>query len=326
MISSISDAFRRHFAVPCVTALDDVGAFFSKRSGVYHVEQRGKAADDTAELSLAAIDDMPLIWSMWSAPAESVSQTSRGKLCINVVLNGVTEAIHPDLGLITANQDIARVSTMVEGTRLINRSSKETLELAIPIEQLTARARSLFGRDTDGLIQFEPTLNLKSPRGLTILQLLAFLQTNCVYGEKWLKSPIVLANTKELIFMTVLGTLPNNFQSEMGAAREFALPGAVARAEEYMRSHANRPLTVEAIARKAGCSERALQDAFRRVRDTTPMAMLRDIRLEHARADLQNGLVSVTDCALSWGFSNLGRFTKHYQKKYGEKPSDTVRR
>ena len=35
---------------------------------------------------------------------------------------------------------------------------------------------------------------------------------------------------------------------------------------------------------------------------------------------------SVTEIAMSWGFSHMGRFSVEYRKRFGEPPSDTLRR
>ena len=51
-------------------------------------------------------------------------------------------------------------------------------------------------------------------------------------------------------------------------------------------------------------------------------------RLRRVRFDLENaqGEISVTETALRWGFSHLGRFAADYRKTFGERPSETARR
>jgi transcriptional regulator GlxA family with amidase domain len=69
--------------------------------------------------------------------------------------------------------------------------------------------------------------------------------------------------------------------------------------------------------------------AFRRFRNTTPMAHLRAIRLELARNELINagrqGL-SVAAVANAFGFGHLGRFAYDYKERFGESPSETLYR
>jgi transcriptional regulator GlxA family with amidase domain len=56
--------------------------------------------------------------------------------------------------------------------------------------------------------------------------------------------------------------------------------------------------------------------------------MLKAIRLEHVNAELMAGgsSNSVTDVAIKWGFVHLGRFAQMYRDRYGELPSETLRR
>ena len=90
-----------------------------------------------------------------------------------------------------------------------------------------------------------------------------------------------------------------------------------------MRSKAELPLTLEEIARAAGCGSRALQAAFRAFRGTSPMGSLRRIRLELAHQALMqsDGTISVTEVAARYGFSNPGRFASQYHHVFGEYPS-----
>ncbi|MDG4864145.1 helix-turn-helix transcriptional regulator, partial [Streptomyces sp. T-3] len=78
----------------------------------------------------------------------------------------------------------------------------------------------------------------------------------------------------------------------------------------------------------ARVSPRALQEAFRRHLDTTPLGYLRDVRLERAHQDLQtaarDGSATVSDVAYRWGFANLGRFAASYRSRYGHPPSMTL--
>jgi transcriptional regulator GlxA family with amidase domain len=107
-----------------------------------------------------------------------------------------------------------------------------------------------------------------------------------------------------------------------GQARA-AAPATVRRAEEFMRSKAESPLTLEEIAQAAGCGSRALQAAFRVFRGASPMGFLRQIRLELAHQAIMrcNGSISVTEVAARYGFSNPGRFASQYYRLFGEYPS-----
>jgi len=78
----------------------------------------------------------------------------------------------------------------------------------------------------------------------------------------------------------------------------------------------------------AGVSPRTLQRQFRDFRGKAPGAELRDIRFQCARRSLLQGLpdAKVMDIAMRSGFQHFGRFSTEYRRRYGETPSETMKR
>jgi AraC family ethanolamine operon transcriptional activator len=61
----------------------------------------------------------------------------------------------------------------------------------------------------------------------------------------------------------------------------------------------------------------------------SPMQFLRARRFEAAHSELARGASethSVTDTAMRYGFSHLGKFAGEYQKIFHELPSETLKR
>ncbi len=102
----------------------------------------------------------------------------------------------------------------------------------------------------------------------------------------------------------------------------------VARAEEFMRANLDQPHSLAELAQHCGVSGRALLLGFRKFRGTSPMHFWRDLRFEAAYRELSSAGTSlgVTEIALKWGFSHLGRFSTEYRKRFSETPSETRRR
>jgi transcriptional regulator GlxA family with amidase domain len=94
-----------------------------------------------------------------------------------------------------------------------------------------------------------------------------------------------------------------------------------------MHANMHQPLTLSELAQATGISVRSLQYGFRRFRNVTPFAYLREIRLAAAQAELSSPLnrLSVQDVALKWGFTHMGHFAARYRAAYGETPSETAR-
>lgn len=113
------------------------------------------------------------------------------------------------------------------------------------------------------------------------------------------------------------------------AAGSAARPEALSRAEEFIKVHAREPLRLGEIAEAAGVRPRTLHKAFQHHLGLTPIAYVRQVRLDLARRDLMEAARSgrtVTDVATDCGFDHLSKFAGSYKARYGESPSETVRR
>lgn len=101
------------------------------------------------------------------------------------------------------------------------------------------------------------------------------------------------------------------------------------RAVEFVQANADLPLSVGDIAEAAGLTVRGVQLAFRRAFDETPLDYLREVRLDRAHDELtvgRPGELEVGRVAARWGFVSGGRFAQRYALRFGERPSETLRR
>jgi AraC-like DNA-binding protein len=139
-------------------------------------------------------------------------------------------------------------------------------------------------------------------------------------------NPLVVANATRLLVATTLATFPNTGLVDPTAAdRRDARPQALRRAMTFIEDNAASEITAADIARAARVSIRAMQLAFRRHLDTTPMAYLRSVRLSCAHRDLKAANGSVTAIAARWGYARPSVFAAHYRAAYGVSPSQTLR-
>jgi AraC-like DNA-binding protein len=142
-------------------------------------------------------------------------------------------------------------------------------------------------------------------------------------------NPTVCRQLERTLISLVMTELPHNHSDLLDAGRTGPAPVYIRNVEQYIRHHADQPVTLRDLAGIAGVSERTLQAGFRRYRQTTPMEYLRDHRLDLAHQRLTMTVVggrSVTDIALACGFNHLGKFAKCYRARFGEPPSETRRR
>lgn len=138
----------------------------------------------------------------------------------------------------------------------------------------------------------------------------------------------LLRSIEETVLLHLLFEHEHTYSAALRRPARTLAPRHVRRAEDYMRSHAGEPLSLDAIAAAAGCSVRSLSEGFRAARGGTPMNFLRQVRLEGVHQDLQGELPpgGISELALRWGFNHFGRFAADYRRHFGELPSDTARR
>jgi AraC-like DNA-binding protein len=105
-------------------------------------------------------------------------------------------------------------------------------------------------------------------------------------------------------------------------------PAHVKRVEEFLRAQPDREVSVVELAAIAGVSLRALQDGFKRFRNSTVTEAIREARLAYWRKLLESPPhgAGVGTLALAAGLTHLGRAAALYYKRYGETPSETLRR
>ena len=101
----------------------------------------------------------------------------------------------------------------------------------------------------------------------------------------------------------------------------------VRRAEDFMREYADQPISLATLCVLTNTSQRSLRRAFRDVIGVSPMNYLTAIRMNRARAELERASQksgTVASVAMHWEFTHLGRFSRDYQRFFGELPSETL--
>lgn len=141
------------------------------------------------------------------------------------------------------------------------------------------------------------------------------------------EAPLVVAAASQLLAASVLQAYPNTAIGPTATDRHDAHSATLRRAVTFIEEHAQEPITLADIAAAAFVTVRAVQLAFRRHLDMTPLEYLRHVRLARAHRDLvaaDPDRETVTAVACRWGFSSASRFTAHYREAYGTRPSHTL--
>ena len=100
------------------------------------------------------------------------------------------------------------------------------------------------------------------------------------------------------------------------------------RAEQYIRRRLSEDFQVVELAEHLSISKRQLQRLYNDNLHITPRQFIINLRLEAARALLLHPTdrLSISRVAEQTGFTRLATFSRAYSTKYGERPSDTIRR
>ena len=209
--------------------------------------------------------------------------------------------------------------------------SPESRQLLLRIDSsLLAREMIAWtGRDPRDLIEFEQSQAFAMEKVATLTHAVRMLCDDLRDESSSLDHPLVRDRIASTLASALLVGLPHNHSRAFEATETSIAPASVRRAERFIEDNAVKAIGLTDVACAAGVSPRALQMAFRRFRDTTPMAHLRALRLDLARSELaragQDG-DSVTSVANAQGFGSLSRFAADYKARFHELPSETLRR
>lgn len=202
----------------------------------------------------------------------------------------------------------------------------DQLMLRISRQELENVCSRYLGHSIKHPIEFECLLEWQhSPVWLHMLEYITQLQKE---APDCVQQPLISKQMEELVISTLLSQQPSNYSQALSQDGRSLAPRHVKRVEEHIEAHAETPLTPAMLAELAGVSVRTLYAGFREFRHMSPMEFLRKVRLQRVRESLlqPDNIHSVTETAMYWGFSHMGRFSQEYQKLFGEKPSDTKRK
>ncbi len=138
---------------------------------------------------------------------------------------------------------------------------------------------------------------------------------------------LMVAHIEQLVVSTLVSAQPHDMRESKVARCAAVLPRHVKRVQEYLRANVGEPVTADQMALVAGVSLRSLYAGFKEYCGVSPMQYLRTLRLDGARQSLlSEPECNIASIAMRWGFGHLGRFSSEYKERFGESPSQSVRR
>jgi AraC-like DNA-binding protein len=246
---------------------------------------------------------------------------------VHLIPSGYSE-IHIGNRAVAGSTTTGSVSSPTLALRM--RWSADCAHLVLKIERraLERHLASLLGDVIVRPIEFDPMLPLGSGLGCSFRRLINFVVGELDREDALVDAPLGLVSIEQTLMTALLVAQPHSYSAALTKPASPATPRHVKRAEDLIRAHPERALTIADLTQASGVSARALFEGFRRFRGTTPMALLKAVRIERAHTALSAAMPheNVSAIAFACGIVHLGRFAQEYRRCYGELPSETLRR
>lgn len=197
----------------------------------------------------------------------------------------------------------------------------------IPRSAMESHLSGLIGRSLPYELIFEPVLDFSEPGADSVLRFCSFLFDQFGEGSPILASQGMSRDLERAFMSALLMAQPNNYSDILKARSNSIAPRHVRKAIAYIEANLENDIALEALVATADVSARALYAGFHKFVGMPPQVLIRNLRLDRVRDDLLNaaGGVTVSEIAMKWHFTHLGRFSCEYKKRFNESPRDTLR-
>lgn len=277
------------------------------------------------EILHGRLDSVGLTAVSLGGPAQVRVSTGKGISLLQIPLRGGFAAtdrrgekhqfLHGDAAQIVAS-DVPILLEFQPATRMLIVDLRQ--------QQLEAvGGASLFSR----IARDSPSVPLTSANAARMLRLAEFLLTEIEMQPVSPGPDRGIEAAMEQALITVIGTILDRGRAAAPLVAPDPGPGLLRRAESFMAAHLDMDLTPGLIAEAAGVSTRSLFRAFRSHRGTTPLAVLKAMRLDRARAEIRAGRIGsdgLTGLAMRCGFGHMGLFAAAYRQRFGVLPSQAA--
>ncbi|MBX9777646.1 MAG: AraC family transcriptional regulator [Xanthobacteraceae bacterium] len=200
------------------------------------------------------------------------------------------------------------------------------LSLRFSKAAMSRQLGALIGEPVDAAPEFALAMNLTAGYGRLFASYLLLAVAD--FKRATPSNPIAIHGLEEFIISQLLMSHPHNFSAALRRTDRPIAPRDMKRAIDFMQAMIDAPIGIAEIADAAGIAGRTLFKHFHDVYGTSPMRYLRNARFEKVRDALRRAepQQSVTEIAMAWGFHHMGRFSVEYRSRFGERPSDTLKR
>jgi AraC-like DNA-binding protein len=193
---------------------------------------------------------------------------------------------------------------------------------------IVAHLTALLGEPPDTLPEFASEIDLTSGYGQNLARYLTMAIADLARPDAGLWSAQMMSSFEDMFITRFLLSHPSSHSDALQARIAPLSPRDVKRALDYVETNLTGAISIADLARAAGVPGRTLFKHFKDTRGVSPMRYVRNARFERVRESLLRAEAeeSVTEIAVCWGFTHMGRFSVEYKKRFGESPSETLRK
>lgn len=249
---------------------------------------------------------------------------------VHMLMNGTAVVGHRGQ---TFEANTIRSLVTSPGEALSMRLDLDSPQLVIRIERpaMAAYLTRVLGRTLGRPLSFDPEFDLTTEAAMRWHTAVQLIHTEVFHEGSLVQRGQGIGAVEELIMSSLLHLQPSNYHTDFSAPPQPNKRGAVVQAAmDYLDDHLAEHITMAAVAESVHMSVRAVQQGFHEQLGMSPMTYVRERRLERVHEELMDATpsdgVTVTAVAERWGFHHLGSFGGEYRKRWGESPSQTLRR
>ena len=215
-----------------------------------------------------------------------------------------------------------------ETCQLLSAADSARLQLCISGDALNWQLAALLGQTPEAALEFAPAMELEAGYGQRLAGYVLAAVADLEQPGSALLNPLTMSMFEQFIMTGLLLSHPHNYFEALRHRAAAVAPRDVKRAIDYIEANLDSAVTLDSIVAASGVAGRTLLKHFKDTKGVSPMRYVCNARFERVREALARAQPgeSVTEIAMRWGFSHLGRFSVEYRRRFGESPSDTLRR
>jgi AraC-like DNA-binding protein len=305
-------------------ALDRVGRFFLP----HRIDVVGAAVELDVKLNAVQLGSVTAAYLSYG-PEVRMETAEANHFHVNIPIAGGTESRSGRRDPVVSTPQ--RSAVFMPDAPAEIRWSAGTAQLCLMLarEAVERELEKLLGHPLPRPLEFAVAMDLTTPDSSAWLAAVGLLEHEAERVIGVLSFPLAAAHLEGLVIHGLLLSQPHNYSDELRRQAATPRPRAVRLAVDLIEDRPGHPWSVAELAAAVTVSARTLQDGFARTLGTSPMAYLRDVRLDRIHAELLAAgpdAVAVGQVAARWGFLHAGRFSATYKRRFGRSPSATARR